>query len=81
MSRERFVRRTVLDGVELLCPKNDEAEIQRVKAIAEQYDLLTTAGTDFHGMYSSRNHHVGMFTMPIEWLDRLKVRASEKTPQ
>ena len=78
---EELSSQGLLDGVELLCPKNDEAEIQRVKAIAEQYDLLTTAGTDFHGMYSSRNHHVGMFTMPIEWLDRLKVRASEKTPQ
>ena len=68
----------LIDGVELYCPKNDAAEIQRVQAIADEYGLLTTAGTDFHGMYSSRCHHVGTYTAPMEWLDRLKERAAAK---
>ncbi len=75
---EELAAQGLIDGVELYCPKNDEAEVARVAAIAERYGLLTTAGTDFHGMYSSRSQHVGTFTAPGEWLDRLKACAAAK---
>lgn len=75
---EELASQKLIDGVELYCPKNDETEIQRVQAIAEQYGLLTTGGTDFHGMYSSRCHHVGTYMAPDAWLTRLKECAAVK---
>ncbi|MDD5953250.1 MAG: PHP domain-containing protein [Oscillospiraceae bacterium] len=75
---EELSQAGLLDGVELYCPKNDEAERARVQAIADRYGLVTTGGTDFHGMYSSRCHSVGTFTATTAMLERLKDCASKK---
>lgn len=75
---EELAAQGLIDGVELYCPKNDEAEMQRVQAIVEQYGLLVTGGTDFHGMYSSRSQHIGTFTTSMEALQALKERAASK---
>lgn len=75
---EELAAQGLIDGVELYCPKNDEAERARVQAVADQYGLLITGGTDFHGMYSSRSQHIGTFTTPMEHLEALKKRAASK---
>ncbi len=75
---EELAAQGLIDGVELYCPKNNEEEIRRVQAIVDQYGLLITGGTDFHGMYSSRSQHIGTFTTPMEHLEALKKRAASK---
>lgn len=73
-----LAEQNLIDGIELYCPKNSEKMQAEVREIAAQYDLLLTAGTDFHGMYSSRTNCVGTYTMPGEWLAQLEERAAQK---
>ncbi|QGH36699.1 PHP domain-containing protein [Gracilibacillus salitolerans] len=40
-----------LGGIELAHPDHTKTDYQRVKALADQYKLLMTGGTDYHGEY------------------------------
>ncbi len=60
-----------LDGLEVWHPRAGEEERKRILAIAERYDLLTTGGTDFHGMYTSSPLPLGTCRTPEESLDAL----------
>ncbi len=61
-----------IDGVEVWHPRNLEEDIPAYQGIAEQYGLIMTGGTDFHGMYSSAPRPVGSFTTPEDQLELLK---------
>lgn len=63
-----------LDGVEAVHPRNHEGDEERLRQIAERYGLVTTGGTDFHGMYSSGMHPLGTCTVPDEQVEALKKR-------
>lgn len=60
-----------LDGVEVWHPRNSPQDVTRLLLIAQKYGLLTTGGTDFHGMYSSRPLPLGSYTTPNESLEAL----------
>lgn len=76
-----------LDGVEVWHPRASEEDRERILAIAKQHDLLTTGGTDFHGMYNSRPLPLGTCCTPAESLEALlnykakKRRAMKKAEQ
>lgn len=57
-----------LDGVEVWHPRNDEKDKTELLAIAKKYKLITTGGSDFHGMYSPVPIHLGECTTPDECL-------------
>ncbi len=44
----------LIDGVELYHPRNSEEDKAEIKRIADEYNLITTGGTDFHGYYTSK---------------------------
>jgi len=49
---ERFLGRLVhqgLDAVEVFHPKHKKAQRQRLRQLAQRYELLITGGSDFHG--------------------------------
>ena len=42
-----------LKGIEVYYPEHSAAEIVQYKSLAEKYGLLSTGGTDYHGMEKS----------------------------
>lgn len=70
-----------LDGVEVWHPRNTEEDKEELLRIAKQHDLLTTGGSDFHGMYSSRTVPLGTCTAPDECVAAMITRHDRKMKQ
>ncbi|MDO4833291.1 MAG: PHP domain-containing protein [Clostridia bacterium] len=60
-----------LDGVEVWHPRNSEEDVEKLLAIAKKHSLLTTGGSDFHGMYGSKINHLADYVTPEENLTAL----------
>ena len=45
-----------LDGIEIDHPRNSEADKAECRALCEQYGLIVTGGTDFHGSNTAHPH-------------------------
>lgn len=67
-----------LDGVEVWHPRNREGDEERLSQFAMAHGLIMTGGTDFHGMYTSRNLPLGTCTTPDDQLAALKERARQR---
>lgn len=61
----------MIDGVEVWHPRNSAEDVKRFAAVAGEYGLLMTGGTDFHGMYTKLPHPVGTCTAPDGEVERL----------
>lgn len=62
----------LLDGLEVWHPKNKSEEVEELLRIAEKHRLLTTGGSDFHGMYHSGNNiEIGCRKTPSDVLKKL----------
>lgn len=77
---EELAASGLLDGVEIWHPKNSLEKRPGFQATAQQYGLIMTGGTDFHGMYSSHCDPVGSYTTPEDQLRALYRRKEEKGP-
>ena len=55
-----------LDGVEVWHPYHTEEQRAALLELAGQHNLLTTGGSDFHGMYSRNPRSIGSTTAPDE---------------
>lgn len=75
---EELAEKGLLDGVEASHPKNKEGDYERILEVAQRYDLITTGGTDFHGMYNSRPNPLGTCITTQESLNRLFALSNEK---
>jgi len=71
----------LLDGVEIWHPRNTDEDKEHLLKIAKEHDLLTTGGSDFHGMYSSRIVPLGTCTTSDECLAEMMARHSRKKKQ
>lgn len=60
-----------LDGLEAWHPSHDEAAVEEIISIAEQYDLTVTGGSDFHGLYEGEANSLGSCCATWDWLERL----------
>lgn len=60
-----------LDGVEVWHPSLREGDEKHLLEVAEKYNLISTGGSDFHGMYNYHTTHLGGCTTPGESLDRI----------
>lgn len=60
-----------LDGLEVWHPRNSEQDRQRLLKIAEEHNLLTTGGTDFHGMYGGEPLPLGTCCTPEDSMEAL----------
>lgn len=54
----------LLDGIEVWHPSNDEERISTLKAFAQEYNILMTGGTDFHGLYTDPARPLGSCGAP-----------------
>lgn len=72
---QHLAKERMIDGIECYHYKNPESVTKICCEIAERYDLLVTGGSDFHGMYSTSPHPVGMYTTDEKNLLRLAEKA------
>lgn len=66
-----------LDGIEVWTPKHNEQDSAMLLELAKSLNLLTTGGSDFHGMYARTPVPIATCTTPEECLEALYDR-SEK---
>jgi len=64
-----------LDALEVYVPAHDSAQVGRYRAMAEQYGMLESGGTDFHGD-TREGLAVGSVRLPEEQLQLLRERAN-----
>lgn len=71
-----------LQGIETLHSDHSDAEIRAYEALAKQYGLLTTGGSDFHGGNKPTISlgYAGKNRVPRERFDALRNRLNEKLP-
>lgn len=63
-----------LDGLEIWHPDNDEDARERYQRLAEEYGLVMTGGSDFHGWRGEEPFHamLGTSTAPFDAVERLR---------
>lgn len=57
-----------LDGIEVVHPSHDRADSRRYRKLADQFGLLKTASSDFHGN-RARSAYFGRVPFPNDWLE------------
>lgn len=66
-----FARRGLIDGAEIMHPRNSEADRRELEEICDSYKLIKTGGSDFHGRNNSRTVVPGCCYTTDEQLERL----------
>lgn len=66
-----LAQKGLIDGVEILHPKNTQANMADIRDVALEYNLILTGGSDYHGGNNSRNVIVGDYVTAPDQLDRL----------
>ncbi len=74
---EDCARRGVIDGAEVMHPRNSEADRRALEDICDRYGLIRTGGSDFHGRNNSRTVVPGCCYTEEEQLEKL-LALSEK---
>ena len=69
ISRERVASLTQigLDGIEVLHPSHSTADLQHLDALATEFQLVRSGGSDWHGA-SDGPRTLGMMRVPAQWL-------------
>ncbi|MBQ6569309.1 MAG: PHP domain-containing protein [Clostridia bacterium] len=66
-----------LDGIELWHPTLTPETAEKIRAIADENNLLLTGGTDFHGMYTDKPLKLGSYMTPDENVKALLAKRRE----
>ena len=67
-----------IDGVEIDHPRNTPEDKAQLTAWAQQYDLIITGGTDYHGMNSAHPRPVGTCTTAEDQILRIRALAQKR---
>jgi 3',5'-nucleoside bisphosphate phosphatase len=67
-----------IDGIEIVHPSHSNETIQHLEKIANEYFLLTSGGSDFHGGLKNDEHSFGAFTVPYKMVTAMKQRLFKK---
>lgn len=68
------LRAAGVDGLEVVHADHVPSQREKLLRIAEELDLVPTAGSDYHGVTVSPDRKLGQVTMPAEDLARLEAR-------
>lgn len=68
----------LLDGIEIDHPRNTPADRATLEAIAREYDLIVTGGTDFHGINRKISLPVGSGVTSTEMVERINALAADR---
>ena len=60
-----------IQGIEVLHSEHKPEDEKRYRAIAQQYHLLTTGGSDFHGEVCKPGVGLGGWGVPLYVLDQI----------
>lgn len=80
---DRLVHRLLregCDGVEVFHPDHSPSDRGRYLALARQWRLMVTGGSDFHGPGSGRPSALGRVTLPEKYFGRLTAYAGRAEP-
>lgn len=58
----RLAKAGLIDGIEYDYPRRSDEKLAEHDRLVQEYNLLTTGGTDYHGFYTTRPHPVGSCT-------------------
>ena len=58
-----------IEGIEVFYPQHDETDVKRYMAMAEEYGLKVSGGSDFHGYPTRYPQKVGIFTIDDKWAE------------
>lgn len=64
-----------LDGIETYYGRYTEETIASIEKLAEKYNLVTTGGSDFHGLDALSHAELGSVDVPLKCLEELERRA------
>jgi hypothetical protein len=67
-----------LDGIEVVHPANSENVRLNLRALAQQYNMIMTGGTDFHGPDIKEGVPLGSVTPPEGCVAALQARANQR---
>ncbi|GFZ33434.1 phosphatase [Clostridium zeae] len=74
-----LARNKMVQGVEYNHPRNSEEDKEKIKYIAEKYNLIMTGGTDFHGYYTNQPYPIGSFLCPEGQVEKLIELGNKKS--
>ncbi|MFI5253184.1 MAG: PHP domain-containing protein [Bacteroidota bacterium] len=63
-----------IDGIEVIHPSHMEDQIKYYRAIVNQYYLVETGGSDYHGGLRGDDQNLGRVYVPLEVIDHLRRR-------
>jgi predicted metal-dependent phosphoesterase TrpH len=63
-----------LDGIEVVHPAHDEKLKEYYRGLVNQYFLLESGGSDFHGGKKNDDHTLGLFTVPMHIVETMRSR-------
>jgi predicted metal-dependent phosphoesterase TrpH len=66
-----------LDGIEILHPSHSWEDSQRLDALAGEFDLVRSGGSDWHGS-SDGARSLGMMRVPAHWLTQHDARVATR---
>jgi hypothetical protein len=67
-----------LSAMEVYYQDYDEATIQTLRRLADQFGLIPLGGSDYHGLGNPRQREPGMIPLPMEQADRYLHLARER---
>lgn len=68
---EELAYKGLIQGVEYNHPRNSEEVKMQIESIAQNYNLIMTGGTDFHGYYTSKPQPLGSYRCHKVELEKL----------
>lgn len=80
--KEHFLIRLInagIDGIEVIHPSHSENQVQFYRGIVNQYCLLETGGSDFHGGKKLDNENLGKYYITTSNLEAMKKMLQKNT--
>ena len=61
-----------IDGIEVIHPSHNESQVKFYRGIVNQYCLLSSGGSDFHGGKKDDEDNLGKYYISLEQLDAMR---------
>jgi predicted metal-dependent phosphoesterase TrpH len=59
-----------IDGIEVFYPQHDAEDTKRYMDMAQEYGLMVSGGSDFHGFPTRWPQELGLFTIEDKWAEK-----------
>ena len=72
------LKRAGLVGIEAYYSEYNADQVSELVALAEKHNLITTGGTDYHGLDETSEPMIGSADVPVESAERLIALARQR---